>query len=79
MASITIKNIPDNLYQNLKKLAEQNRRSINSEIINLLEISFAPRKIDTRMLLEQAKFIRQKMNFVVSEEDIKYAKNEGRN
>ncbi|MBN1302429.1 MAG: Arc family DNA-binding protein [Melioribacteraceae bacterium] len=75
MPSITIKNIPDNLYEKIKKRAETNRRSINNEIINLLEQPFAPQKINVRELLEQARMIRKKMDFIVSEDDIRYAKN----
>jgi hypothetical protein len=37
MANLTIKNIPENLYQKLKKSAEVNRRSINAEVIFCLE------------------------------------------
>ena len=33
MASITIKNIPDRLYQKIKESSQQNRRSINGEVI----------------------------------------------
>ena len=33
MRAITVKNIPDNLYQRLKQSATENRRSINSEIL----------------------------------------------
>ncbi|MBU2621535.1 MAG: Arc family DNA-binding protein, partial [Proteobacteria bacterium] len=36
MATITLKNIPDPIYNTLKQLATDNRRSINSEIINLI-------------------------------------------
>ena len=37
MASITVKNIPDELYARLKAVAESNRRSINGEIIVCIE------------------------------------------
>ncbi len=33
MATVTVKNIPDELYDRLKSVAEINRRSINSEIL----------------------------------------------
>jgi antitoxin FitA len=35
--SITLKNIPDDIYQKLKAVAESNRRSLNSEAIVCLE------------------------------------------
>ncbi len=37
MATITINNIPDPTYNTLKQLAVENHRSINSEIICLIE------------------------------------------
>jgi len=35
MATVTVENIPDELYERLKASARANRRSINSEIIGL--------------------------------------------
>lgn len=37
MANITVKGIPDDLYERLKEQAEEHRRSINQEIIRCLE------------------------------------------
>jgi antitoxin FitA len=37
MPNITIKNIPDRLYQKIKETSQQNRRSINAEVIVCLE------------------------------------------
>lgn len=37
MPALTIKNIPDLLYQQLKIAAEQHRRSINNEVLVCLE------------------------------------------
>ena len=37
MPALTIKNIPESLYQQLKNAAELHRRSINSEVIVCLE------------------------------------------
>ena len=36
MPSITIKNVPDELHQKLKKISAANHRSINAEIIHIL-------------------------------------------
>ena len=40
MATITLKNIPDELHALLRKSAEKNRRSLNSEILMRLESAF---------------------------------------
>ncbi len=41
MPALTIKNIPELLYQQLKNAAELHRRSINSEVIVCLEKTLA--------------------------------------
>ncbi|MEA3441264.1 MAG: Arc family DNA-binding protein, partial [Chloroflexota bacterium] len=37
MPTLTVKNIPDDLYAQLKRYAAMNRRSLNSEIIVCIE------------------------------------------
>lgn len=37
MATLTIKNLPDDLYARLKERAERHRRSLNGEAITCLE------------------------------------------
>ena len=39
MATITVRDIPEPLYECIKQSAGRNRRSINSEIIHLLELA----------------------------------------
>ncbi|HMO53762.1 MAG TPA: Arc family DNA-binding protein [Tepidiformaceae bacterium] len=41
MATLTIRNVPDDLYERLKALAKRNRRSLNQEAIQRLERSTA--------------------------------------
>lgn len=43
MKSVTLKNIPDETYARLRESAEKNRRSLQNEILVLLE-RFAPRR-----------------------------------
>lgn len=42
MPALTIKNIPDDLYEQLKLKAELHRRSINSEVLVYLEQELRP-------------------------------------
>ena len=79
MASLTIKNIPDNLYEHLKKAASVHRRSINSELIVCLEKTFLPNKTrpDERILAARA-LRRQVKATLVDVADIDDAKREGR-
>ncbi|HEU4754539.1 MAG TPA: Arc family DNA-binding protein, partial [Armatimonadota bacterium] len=46
MASLTIKGIPDSLLEALRARAEQHRRSLNSEVLRLLENSTRASRVD---------------------------------
>ena len=46
MLTLTLKNIPQDLHAMLKKSAEKNRRSLNSEILLRLESDFAAPTVD---------------------------------
>lgn len=48
MATLTLKNIPDELHALLKESAERNRRSLNSEILTRLESAFTAPVVDVR-------------------------------
>ncbi len=58
MANFTVKNIPPDLYKKLKKAADMNRRSINSEIIVCIEKSVQRRAIDSENFLNKARNLR---------------------
>ncbi len=79
MTSITIKNIPEGLYQNLKTAAAINRRSINSELIVCLEKTLSPCKISAEERILEARGIRNRLEkMAVTAEDIHNAKQDGR-
>lgn len=46
MLRLTLKNIPKDLHLRLKRSAEKNRRSLNSEILTRLEADFSTPVID---------------------------------
>ena len=76
MRAITIKNIPDELYERLKFPAAQNRRSLNSELIMCLETVLSTRKITAREHIAGAQQVRRRFeNFNVDEEELHRAKN----
>ena len=62
MASITIKNIPDELYEQLKESANAHHRSINSELIVCLERVLMPAKVSAAERLATAKELRDRVN-----------------
>ncbi len=59
MATITVKNIPDDIYEKLKAKANTNRRSINSEIINCIEKNVTSTRIDPEKFIAQIEQIPQ--------------------
>ena len=54
MATLTLKNIPDNLYNQLKEAAKLHHRSINSEILYCVERTINPHKINVNEHLAMA-------------------------
>ena len=79
MATITVKNIPDDLYRRLKAVAETNRRSINSEIIVCIENAVAYRRIDTDEVLKNARRLRQlTAQNLITDKEFNEAKTESR-
>ena len=80
MTTITVKNIPDDVYERFKQQAKANYRSVNSEVIMLMERATVAYRTDADVekILADAKALRDSMNFVVTEEDIDRAINEGR-
>jgi plasmid stability protein len=79
MASITIKNIPEELYEKLKKMAAVHRRSINSETINCLETVLMPRRITVSDRIQRARKLRSQLMFDrIDPNEISDAISEGR-
>lgn len=79
MATITLKNIPDDLYARLKRQAQAHRRSINSELIHCLEEVLRPRKVSPEERLERIRSLRPPIDTqAVDEEEILEAIDEGR-
>lgn len=79
MPALTIKNIPDSLYQQLKNAAELHRRSINSEVIVCLEKTLAATQITPADRLSRIEQLRAgiKPNNITAE-DIELAINSER-
>jgi plasmid stability protein len=79
MTSITVKNIPPLIYERLKMQAENNRRSINNEIITILEKALTIQPIDVETALENARKLRElTASYTLTTEEIEEMINEGR-
>ncbi|MBN4054336.1 Arc family DNA-binding protein [Nitrospira defluvii] len=79
MPALTIKNIPDELYNELKNVAGMHRRSINSEVIVCLEKTLMPRKMTSTKRLKQAELLRSQIKANrVTQKEIEQAIHSGR-
>jgi len=79
MTTVTVKNIPDEVYARLKSAAATNRRSINSEIIMCIERAVVSRPIDPVKIIEDARQLRKiTANHPIGEAEFNQAKAEGR-
>ncbi len=77
--TLTLKNIPDAVYQRLKQSAELHRRSLNSEAIICLEAVLVPVQESPSERLARARVLRAELpakKYEVSEIDA--AKRQGR-
>jgi len=78
LPSITIKNIPEQLYKKIKEKAEAQRRSINSEIIYSLEQSVNADRVSEDEILYEARKFRKNIPKILSNDEISAAIKEGR-
>jgi plasmid stability protein len=60
MPALTIKNIPEDLYNRLKEAARTHRRSLNSEVLYCIERILRPHKIAVSDHLDAARRSREK-------------------
>jgi len=79
MPTITVKNIPEQLYERLKQAAEANRRSINSEVIVCIERAVGSHRIDPDEMIAEARVLREKTAaYLITDEELAEAKTVGR-
>lgn len=79
MPTVTVKNIPVEVYERLKRAAEINHRSINSEIIACIERAVRSQEINPDLLLANARKLRAKTaSHPVTDREFAQAKAAGR-
>ena len=79
MTTVTVKSIPDELYQDLKAMAQANNRSINSEIIMCIERTVRHARIDPDDAILRARRLRGRTASVpITDEAFAAAKTAGR-
>ncbi len=80
MPNITVRDIPEEIYQKIKQEAVANKRSINSEILYGLEQNYGTSPQNKQVMLENVRRVRAKTKgrIYLTETEITKAKNEGR-
>ena len=77
--TLTLKNIPDEVYVRLKAAAESHHRSLNSEAIVCLESVLLPGRASAEEVIARARSIRDSLpNVKFTAKDIAAFKREGR-
>jgi plasmid stability protein len=76
--SITIRNIPDDVYQKLKAQAEYHQRSINSEVIFYLKQMTGSYRPDPDQIIARAKKLKLQAKGSLSMQEIQQAIDQGR-
>jgi antitoxin FitA len=59
--TLTLKNIPDEIYERLKASAAVHRRSLNSEAIACLENVLMPRKVSAEERIERVRALQSRL------------------
>jgi plasmid stability protein len=76
--TLTLKNIPDEVYSRLKDAAEMHRRSLNSEAIVCLEMVLVPNRVTPGERLARARRLRAELGTKFEASDIDTYKRQGR-
>ncbi|HSK89125.1 MAG TPA: Arc family DNA-binding protein [Anaerolineales bacterium] len=79
MVTITLKKVPKEIYERIKVRAATNHRSINGEILSILEQAVSLSPIDVEATLERARKVRElTANYTITADEIERMINEGR-
>jgi len=79
MPAITLKSLPRPLHRTLKERAVRHKRSLNQEVIAVLEEAVAPsRPVDVEAMIAETRRFRQRFDFTTTPEEIDRFKREGR-
>lgn len=86
MATLTIRNLPDELHRELKERAKRNRRSLNQEVIAeladasgaVMEGDAERKRVRAEEMIGMVKELRSRMKRFMTAEEIDAAIREGR-
>lgn len=79
MVTVTIKNIPEAVYDMIRNQAKTNHRSINGEILSILEPAISIPPLDIQETLKRARKVRElTAQYKITADEIEKLINEGR-
>jgi plasmid stability protein len=78
MATVTVKDLPEKLHRQLKARALRHRRSLNSEIIEVLEAATTSQRVDPDSLLARAAALRSRVGGRLTDTDLAALRQAGR-
>ncbi len=76
--NITIRDIPDEVYEKIKQQAELHHRSVNSEVIYILKQMVRSHRVDPQEIIARAKKLKKNAKGSLSIEEIQQAIDQGR-
>lgn len=77
MPTLTIKGVPPELHEKLKKRAERHRRSMNSELLTILERTLTPSRKSAEEAIAEAEALNDRIGKTFPD-IVNEAKREGR-
>ena len=78
MATLTLKNLPEDLHRRLKARAARNQRSLNREVIECLRNATSATPVDPDALLARARELRRKTSGRLTDRELRRLKAMGR-
>lgn len=78
VTTLTIKNVPDELYRLLKETAGKHRRSINSEALLRLELALRYTEVNEEELMQRIRSLRADFPVRLTEKERRAAVADGR-
>jgi plasmid stability protein len=78
LMNVTLKDIPGYLHRQLRMRAKNHGRSLNKEVLTILESVVSPVKRSPTELLEQIELRREQMSMCLTEESLDQIISEGR-
>lgn len=79
MKSLTIRDIPESVYRELKRRAAASRRSLNSEVLVCLEREMMSQRVGAERALARADAIREHVRVpYLTDEELRRGRDEGR-